>query len=242
MIATFTDFGSEGPYLGQMKAVLYQNAPAVPVVDVFPDLPPYNVKAAAYLLPAYSRYLPEGTVCLCVVDPGVGSERRALVLRADQHWFVGPDNGLFSILMRRAAEVQVFEISWRPHSLSNSFHGRDLFAPVAGRLAAGEWPGDTIIEAGQLVSPSWPDDLPQVVYLDSYGNAITGLRASSMPRDAVIGVKETSLSFCRTFADAETGTPFWYENSNGLVEMAVANGHAGQLLRLEVGSSVEVKR
>ena len=107
MIATFTDFGSDGPYLGQVKAVLHCDAPGVPVVDVFPDLPPFNVKAAAYLLPAYSQYLPEGTVCLCVVDPGVGTERRALALRAGGRWYVGPDNGLFSVLIRRAGEVRV---------------------------------------------------------------------------------------------------------------------------------------
>ena len=110
MLAIFTDFGVQGPYLGQMRAVLLAQAPAVPVVDIFPDLPAFHVQAAAYLLPAYSQYLPNNCVCVCVVDPGVGTNRRALVVRADSHWYVGPDNGLFSILIRRAVDVQTFQV------------------------------------------------------------------------------------------------------------------------------------
>jgi S-adenosylmethionine hydrolase len=102
MIAIFTDFGVQGPYLGQMRAVLLAQAPALPVVDIFPDLPPFHVQAAAYLIPAYSQYLPDNSVCVCIVDPGVGTNRRALVVRADSRWYVGPDNGLFSILIGRA--------------------------------------------------------------------------------------------------------------------------------------------
>jgi len=137
MIATFTDFGGNGPYLGQVRAVLHQQAPGVAVVDLFPDLPAYNVQAAAYLLPAYSQYLPRGCVCLCVVDPGVGSDRAAVAVQADGRWYVGPDNGLLSQVVRRASSVTAFEITWRPEGLSASFHGRDLFAPVCAMLAGG---------------------------------------------------------------------------------------------------------
>jgi hypothetical protein len=236
MIAIFTDFGVQGPYLGQMRAVLLTQAPAVPVVDVFPDLPPFHVQAAAYLLPAYSRYLPDNSVSVCVVDPGVGTNRRALLVRADSRWYVGPDNGLFSILIRRAAGVQVFEITWRPEQLSNSFHGRDLFAPVAAAIARGEQPPAEEIEAARLVMPAWPEDLMQVVYVDGYGNAITGLRACRVSQDAILDVGGRRCEYRPTFAEAEAGTPFWYENSNGLVEMALSNGDAAEALGLGVGS------
>jgi S-adenosylmethionine hydrolase len=236
MIAIFTDFGVQGPYLGQMRAVLLSQAPAVPVVDIFPDLPPFRVQAAAYLLPAYSQYLPDDSVCVCVVDPGVGTNRRALVVRVDSRWYVGPDNGLFSILIRRAAQVQVFEITWRPEQLSNSFHGRDLFAPVAAAIARGEQLPAEEIEVTRLLMPAWPEDLMQVVYLDSYGNAMTGLRSCSVSQDAILDVGETSCEFRPTFSEAEAGTPFWYENSNGLVEIALSNGHAAEALGLGVGS------
>ena len=236
MIAIFTDFGVQGPYLGQMRSVLLAQAPAVPVVELFPDLPPFDVQAAAYLLPAYSQYLPDNSVCVGVVDPGVGTKRRALVVRADSRWYVGPDNGLFSVLIRRAVDVQVFEITWRPEQLSNSFHGRDLFAPVAAAIARGEQLPAEEIEATRLLMPAWPEDLMQVVYIDSYGNAITGLRSCSVSQDVVLDVEARSLEFRRTFAEADEGMPFWYENSNGLVEIALSNGRAAEALGLRVGS------
>lgn len=236
MIAVFTDFGIQGPYLGQMRAVLLAQAPAVPVVDVFPDLPSFDVQVAAYLLPAYSQYLPDDSVCLCVVDPGVGTDRRALVVHADGQRYVGPDNGLFSIIIRRAVHVQAFEITWRPEQLSRSFHGRDLFAPVAAALAQGQPLAVQELEVTRLLLPAWPEDLMRVVYIDGYGNAITGLRARSLARDTIFDVMGRSCQFSSTFGQAERDIPFWYENSNGLVEIAVPNGRAAEVLGLEVGS------
>lgn len=238
MIATFTDFGTPGPYLGQMHAVLHSEAPGIPVVDIFPDLPVCNIRAAAYLLPAYSQYLPENSVCLCVVDPGVGTERGAVVVRTDGRWYVGPDNGLFSILLRRASDVQAFSIDWRPVHLSSSFHGRDLFAPVAAQLARGEPPPGAELESGRLVTTDWPEDLAEVVYLDHFGNAITGLRALSITPESIIEVAGKPCEYRRTFGAAEPGIPFWYENANGLVEIALTNGHVAHELGLETGTAV----
>ncbi|HTZ37483.1 MAG TPA: SAM-dependent chlorinase/fluorinase, partial [Stellaceae bacterium] len=138
MIALFTDFGLAGPYTGQMLAVLHRLAPEVPAISLFADAPAARPKPAAYLLAAYGAWFPDGTVLLCVVDPGVGSARRAVVVEADGRVYVGPDNGLFDIVMRRSPEARLSEIVWQPASLSTSFPGRDLFAPVAARLAAGE--------------------------------------------------------------------------------------------------------
>ena len=131
MIVLVTDFGLAGPYTGQVKAVLTQAAPGVPVIDLFADAPAGNAKASAYLLAAYAAWFPAGTVFLSVVDPGVGSERAPVVVEADGRWYVGPGNGLFELVRRRAAVSRCWEITWRPATLSNSFHGRDLFAPVA---------------------------------------------------------------------------------------------------------------
>src|SRR5882757_10859172 len=137
MIALFTDFGLSGPYTGQMVAVLQQTAPGVPVIQLFADAPAGNPKAAAYLLAAYAAWFPPGTVFLCVVDPGVGGARAPLMIDADGRWYVGPDNGLFELLLRRAKSAQTRAITWRPEKLSASFHGRDLFAPAAAQLAKG---------------------------------------------------------------------------------------------------------
>src|ERR1700756_401279 len=131
MIALFTDFGFQGPYTGQMKAVLHQMKPGVPTIDLFADAPAGNPKAAAYLLAAYAQWFAAPATFLCIVDPGVGGPRAPVILEADGRWFVGRDNGLFELVERRAAKTRSFDIAWRPKNLSASFHGRDLFAPVA---------------------------------------------------------------------------------------------------------------
>src|SRR5947207_14954880 len=125
MIVLFTDFGLEGPYTGQMTAVLQQTAPAVPVVSLFADLPAGQSKPAAYLLAAYGAWFVAGTVFVCVVDPGVGSDRGALIVEADGRFYVGPDNGLFEIVLRRASRSRVWQIAWQPPALSASIHGRE---------------------------------------------------------------------------------------------------------------------
>src|SRR5215467_7360454 len=114
VIALFTDFGIAGPYVGQMKAVLYRDAPGVPVVDLFADAPAAMPKPSAYLLAAYAIWFPPGSVLLAVVDPGVGSCRAAVVVDADGRLYVGPDNGLFELVVRRARTVRSWAISWRP--------------------------------------------------------------------------------------------------------------------------------
>lgn len=238
MIAIFTDFGVRGPYLGQMEAVLSQQAPGVPVVDIFPDLPAFNIRAAAYLLPAYSQYLPDNAVCLCVVDPGVGTSRRALAVQADGRWYVGPDNGLFTLVLRRADAAHVFEINWCPAQLSSSFHGRDLFAPVAARLACGESDPGTELAPAKVQHADWPDDLAQVVYIDDYGNAISGMRASSLGRGDVLQLGGQPCCHARVFGEAPAGQPFWYENSNGLAEIAWPQDSAASRLGISVGATI----
>jgi len=236
MLVLMTDFGLNGPYIGQMKAVLYRQAPAIPIIDLFADAPTCNPRASAYLLAAYATAFPPGSVFLVVIDPGVGTQqRRPVVVEADGRWYVGPDNGLFSILARRAKTCRCWEITWRPPSLSNSFHGRDLFAPVAARLAMGEPPPGEPVTLGVN---AWPDDLAEVVYIDHFGNAITGLRGALFPLDAVLTVGEYSLGHARTFAEVPQGDAFWYINANGLVELAVNQGRADRCLQLAIGAKI----
>ena len=240
MIALFTDFGLHGPYTGQMKAVLHRMAPGVPVIDLFADAPVGNPKASAYLLAAYAPWFPVKTVFLCVVDPGVGGTRPSAVLQADGRWYVGPDNGLFELIQRRAGELRSWEIDWKPERLSASFHGRDLFAPVAGMLARGDPPRGRPREQSADRRPGWPDDLCEVVYVDHFGNAMTGVRAATLPPNARLAAAGRILERARTFSDLPPGTAFWYENSNGLAEIAVNQGRADHELRLSIGTLVEL--
>lgn len=241
MIVLFTDFGLEGPYVGQMKAVLYRKAPNVAVVDLFADVPAFDARAAGYLLAAYVDEFPPGTVFLCVVDPGVGSGRRAALVKANGRWFVGPDNGLFNTLACRARNVRWWDIVWRPARLSNSFHGRDLFAPVAAGLALGELPPVDEQSPSARVPADWAPDLDRIIYLDRYGNAMTGLRASTIPAGAVLEVRGRRMSRASTFSDVPIGEGFWYANANGLAEIAVNQGRAVDVFGLACGDPVLVR-
>ncbi len=240
MILLFTDFGLAGPYQGQVKAVLHRLAPSQSVVDLFADAPFGNARAGTYLVSAYSREFPTGSVFLCVVDPGVGSERRAVIVRADERWFVGPDNGIFHAVVSHANTCDAWEITWRPERLSSSFHGRDLFAPMAADLARGHFPDGTQPIEPEELRGEWPDDLNEVVYVDHFGNAITGVRADSVSDGVRLQVDGKQLSWASTFSEVSPGEAFWYENANGLVEIAVNKGRASDLLDLQVGSAIKL--
>ncbi len=236
MIALFTDFGWNGPYTGQMRAVLARREPAQPVIDLMHDAPRFAPVAAGHLLAALARDWPVGGVIVGVVDPGVGTAREAVVVEADGRWLVGPANGLFDVVAARADHTRWWRITRAPTGRSATFHGRDLFAPVAAELAQDRpVPGEPMaapIEAGA------ERDYPGVVYCDAFGNAMTGLRAPAQP-GRCLWVGHRRLEPGRTFADAAPGAPLWLVNSLGLVEIAVNRGSAQAQLGLSIGTPVE---
>lgn len=175
-----------------------------------------------------------------MIDPGVGGPRAAIVLLADDKWYVGPDNGLLSIVAQRAREARVWRITWRPEHLSASFHGRDLFAPIAAAIARGAFPHDKLEQVSRPDVLLPLDALPQVIYVDHYGNCFTGIPAAALRREAILEWRAGYIPHARTFSAAEPGRPFWYENSIGLVEVAVNRGSAAQLLGLKVGAKLQV--
>lgn len=244
MILLFTDFGLLGPYTGQMKAVLARQAPGVPVIDLMADAPSFSPKPAAYLLAALIAEFPPPAVFLCVVDPGVGTARRPIALNADGRLFVGPDNGLFELVRRRADHVAAAEIRWRPQRLSASFHGRDLFAPITARLAVQGWeamvatPDFAPLSAAEIARPDWPDDWDAVVYVDHYGNAMSGVRASTPGAGEGWRLGGETPARLRTFGEAAPGAGLVYENSCGLLEIAVNGGSAAAAFGLKPGDSL----
>ena len=238
-IVLYTDFGSGDLYVGQVKAVLRRLAPPIAVIDLLHEAPPFNVRASAHLLAAMVGCFDEDSVFLAVVDPGVGGARDAVVVQADGRWYVGPDNGLLSVVGARAVKGDCWRIVWLPEQLSATFHGRDLFASVAATLAVqGGLPKDWFEHAGRLNVDFGGDDLPEIIYVDHYGNAHTGIRASGIPRDALLAVGGHRLRHARVFAEADEAAAFWYENSQGLVEVAVNRGSAAQLLQLKIGDDL----
>jgi hypothetical protein len=241
MLVLFTDFGGNDLYVGQLKAALAREAPrGMPVVDLLHDAPAFSPLPSAHLLDALRGQFAPGTVFVCVVDPGVGSDRLPVVVEADGQWYVGPDNGLLSVVAARADRAKVWRIVWRPGELSASFHGRDLFAPLAGRIAAGNLPAGQVIETDRLEVRLGSGDLPEVIYIDHFGNAITGLRAAAVSSSARIAVRGLRLAHARVFAEVPAGTGFWYTNSIGLVELAANRASIAAQHGLAVGDPLSL--
>jgi S-adenosylmethionine hydrolase len=233
----FTDFGASDLYVGQLEAVFERHAPGVRVIHLLHEAPRFDASASAHLLAALMGCLGRGHVVLGVVDPGVGTDRDAVILRADGNTYVGPDNGLFAIIAARAAT----RLAWRlrtPTGASPSFHGRDVFAPVAAAIANGHFPDAGVESMADLAVQLDAGDLPQVIYVDHYGNAFTGIRARNTSHAQSLAVAGRVLTYARVFGEAALGVPFWYENSIGLVEIAINRGNAASTLGLRVGSRI----
>lgn len=229
-----------GPYIGQVEAVLHTASPQSRVINLFTDLPRQNPKASAYLLAACTCNYPEGTIFFCVVDPGVGSfTDKPVVLKLDNHWYVGPDNGIFDIVTRRSEKIECWKINWRPDKLSATFHGRDLYAPVCAMIANGiDIPGEKIYWKD---NHQWPDNLNEVIYIDHFGNCMTGMHADSVDKSSALKINNQDIGYVSIFSNSDTGQPFWYVNSNELVEVAVNKGSAAKVLGLDVGQIIGVR-
>jgi len=234
MILLFTDFGAEGPYLGQTEATLRLAAPGIDVVNLLSNAPSGEPELGAYLLAAVSKRLPHGTVFLCVVDPGVGGERLPIVLEADGLWFVGPDNGLLNSVAVQAQNAKWRIIDWRPDYLSTSFHGRDLFAPIAARIAKRDLTWANSAWEGPDLS-KWAADISTLIYFDHYGNAITGRRHAPELDGKTLLLNGRRIPQAQTFCNLPVGCAFWYRNSIGLVEIAINRNRADVELGLTLG-------
>ena len=241
LITLLSDFGTADGYVGEMKGVLAALAPTATVVDVAHDVAPHDVDGARLALARYWRRFPEGTVHLVVVDPGVGGPRAALAMLSEGRFLVGPDNGVLSPAMLHAgARCVALSV---PAGAAPTFHGRDVFAPAAARLAL----GDSLETLGAVASDPIIRRTPEatrredgavqgeVITVDRFGNAVTNLLAM---RGGQIQVGGLSLPLRRTYADAERGDPVALVGSSGLVEIAVRDGSAAERLGLRRGSSV----
>lgn len=240
MIVLFTDYGNHDPYVGQVKARIAEYAPAQLVVDLLHQAPDYNAHAGAHLIAAFSTAFPTGTVFMCVVDPGVGTLRDGVVITAGGHWFVGPDNGLLSIVVARHSDSKIWRIDWQPEQVSNTFHGRDIFAVMSALIANGEFPNDKLVEKNKLDVEFDAGDLNRIIYIDHFGNAWTGLRGGGMPSNSRIVSNGCEFKHAETFGFVGKGESFWFINSVGLLELAVNRGHAASKLGLKVGDMVQV--
>ncbi len=241
VITLTTDFGTRDGYVGAMKGVILARAPGVTCVDLTHDIPAQDVAAAAFAIAQAAPYFPTGTIHVVVVDPGVGGERRGVVIDGGSQWFIGPDNGVFSVACpapRGAWEIR--SPRFLRERVSATFHGRDVFAAAAAVLAVGAQAsavGPPVELAGVL--PGGPPG--RVVHVDLFGNLITDLRVGSeAAADAHVHVGQLALPIRRTYADVAPGAPVAYVGSAGTIEIAVRDGSAARELGLGRGARVSL--
>lgn len=254
-ITLMTDFGLADPYVGVMKGVILSIAPAVSLVDLTHAVPPQDVRRAAFLLAGAIDFFPAGTVHLVVVDPGVGGQRRPIAVKAGRAYFVAPDNGVLSLaLARRQAETIIHLTNpdyWLPE-VSATFHGRDIFAPVAAHLALGvpiSRLGTRIDEFVRLPA-SEPAHQPdgsirgQVQHIDRFGNCITNVPSNMLRVDGPLVVRIAGHSIkgiSQTYAAVKPGRLISVIGSSGFLEIAVSNGSAADQLSISVGDTVVIE-
>jgi S-adenosylmethionine hydrolase len=247
-ITFLSDYGLADSYVAEVKGALLTRVPSAPVVDITHEIPPGDIRSGAYVLGRAWRAFPEGTVHLAVVDPGVGTARAALAIRSHGHFFVGPDNGLFSYMLTTGPfeAVQLHAAD----GTAPTFHGRDLFAPAAARLAMG-YPlhllGDALAGSPVLLGSTAPryegkSVVGEVVYVDRFGTLVTNLTPEEVPPYAVLTSDDIEIGkLQRTFGDVASGGLVAYIGSGGLVEIAVRDGSAARRLGIGVGHEVRAR-
>ena len=217
-----------------MKAAVLKACPEARLVDISHEIPPFDIRAASFVLWAGSQDFPPSTVHLAVVDPGVGGDRRALAMSTGAGFFVGPDNGLFSMLVRHRLGVTAVELA-RPAPVSATFEGRDVFAPAAARLACRE----PLATLGNPVEDLvlLPDPGKCVIWVDNFGNLVTNL----VPPVGRLRVGEPLVTWsARTYSAVASDEPFWYVGSLGLVESGVRQGRADVFRGARAGTPVTI--
>ena len=259
IITLTTDFGTADSYVGAVKGVILSINPRCTVVDITHDIAPQDIMQATLALSAAYRYFPPGTIHVAVVDPGVGSSRRPLLVETERCFFIGPDNGIFSSVFKEGGLRRAFEISNAACCLpcpGTTFHGRDIFAPAAAHLSAGVSPEAFGEPASGLVSLALPEPVTsgsgcitgEIIHIDRFGNLITNVSrplvektAGGGPLRAEIGSR-TITEILPSYAMADTGQLFCLFGSGGYLEIAVRNGSARNMTEAVRGDRITIKK
>ncbi len=239
IITLTTDFGTRDGFVGAMKGVILSRAPKVQIVDITHDIPHFQVHAAAWALREFAAFFPKGTIHVVVVDPGVGTPRNPLLIKSHDHFFIGPDNGVLTLAARHECSGWILNRrEWFLQNLSTTFHGRDIFAAVAGHLAQGVAPQalgtqtDSWIHLNESEAKCAADRIEgQVIHVDQFGNLITNIhrRLLTSSSDWRVVFDGDCLGGLRgTFGDVPVGAWVSYIGSSGFVEIAIREGRASK--------------
>ena len=254
MITLTTDFGSKDPYVAEMKgAILSINSKAT-LIDVTHEVEKFNIRMAAFVLASAAPYFPKGTVHLAVVDPGVGTQRRAILVETKQAFFVGPDNGVLVLAAQNQGIVSIHELAnpkFMLPKVSSIFHGRDIFAPAAAHLDRGIKPEEFGPQIADAVKPEFAivekhegSLIGEVLHVDGFGNVITNITQKEIVGAKAINIKlpklSLKLSFGKTYAEAKPQEALVLIGSHGFAELAVNQGSAAEMFGVKTGDKVEV--
>jgi S-adenosylmethionine hydrolase len=250
-----TDFGTKDWFVGTMKGVVQSLAPRTNLVDLTHEIPPGDIRGGAFALAVSYAFFPRHTIHVAIVDPGVGTSRGAIAVRTDHYVFVGPDNGLLSWALARERIRAVHSLENRRYFLpavSSTFHGRDVFAPVAARLSTGLPLNKLGPARAGFIRLDWPEPTlsrqgiqGEVLFIDRFGNAVTnidGRSLTTLPGNATIFLRKKRLcAVAVTYQSVPFGSPLAMVGSSGLLEIAIHGGSAAQRLRLRRGIRIDIR-
>jgi S-adenosylmethionine hydrolase len=255
LITLTSDFGLADSYVAQMKGVILNINPCSIIVDITHEINKFNIQTGAFMLASAAPFFPKGTVHVAIVDPGVGTKRRALLITTKQGYFIGPDNGLLLLAAKHQEITGVYEITNSKYllaDLSDTFHGRDVFAPVAAYLEKGV---DSAEFGSKIDDPVKPDFIQvehekdniicRVLYIDSFGNIITNLEKTWLPK-GILNIKFQNddwfeLKLKKTYGETKPNDTIALIGSHGFLEIAVNQGNAADMYHVKVGTRVALK-
>ncbi len=254
MITLTSDFGLKDAYVAEMKGVILTINPKATVVDITHEVEKFNVQMGAFMLASAAPYFPKGTVHLAVVDPGVGTQRRAIAIQTKQSYFVGPDNGILILAAKNQRIQHIYELTnadFMLSSVSGTFHGRDIFAPIAAHVdmgvklqALGPEISNPVEPAFATIKRTEDSVTGMVLHVDRFGNIITNINPSQIPSESKIRIKVSEvwmeLPLARTYAQAKPNEPIAVVGSHGFLEVALNQGSAAEKFAAKAGDKVEV--
>ncbi len=254
MITLTSDLGLKDPYVAEMKGVILTINPNATIVDMTHSVEKFDIRMGAFMLASAAPYFPEGTVHLAVVDPGVGTERRAVLIETGLGFFVGPDNGVLMLAAQNQGIKHIYQLNnpkFMLPNVSDTFHGRDIFAPAAAHLSLGVKPSAIGDEITDVVSPEFVSVtkgdgtfVGEVIYVDSFGNIITNIGQKEISQTKMLSIKFRNMSlnlpFCKTYAQAKLQQPIALIGSHGFLEIALNKANAAKKFHAKAGDKIEV--
>lgn len=273
IIALLTDFGTRDYFVGAIKGAIFSIAPNAKIVDITHEIPPQDIRSAAFTLRACYKDFPEKTIFVAVVDPGVGSERRSILVETEEYFFIAPDNGLLSFVFEDSgsprvskggitneefsaladARASVYELTNKKYfakDISSTFHGRDIFAPVAAHLSNGVEPHEFGARIEDLIrfetaAPRWISHEKieaGIIHIDRFGNLITNLKREDLPENFSMEINGKTIDKLQNFyAEAEKDELFMIFGSAGFLEISASQNSAAKILNVKVGQKIVVK-